>query len=106
MKTIAQALMDEIPYPLGTGFIENKLIARGIDGDMDFSQEVANSRGYKGAWADCLYALLYSPNFSEADKNISLSEKNLIIRKINALYSSIGEEPEGLTNNEVEVIHI
>lgn len=97
MKTIKQALIDEVAYPLGEGAIENKLIARGIDSEETFSTEVANSREYRGALADCLYSLIDAPNFSEAGYSISLSDKDAILKKANSLYSSIGEETKGYT---------
>jgi hypothetical protein len=39
-KTIATALCDEFNYPLKKGFIENKLIERGLNGDDEFTYEV------------------------------------------------------------------
>lgn len=95
MKTIAQALLDEIHYPIPHGFVENKLIERGLDGDFAFSMSVAMSNEYKGALADCLYSLIQSINFSEADKSIgalSTEDKKIILRRANALYSAIGED--------------
>lgn len=92
MKTIGQALMDEIHYPISVGMIENKLIMRGLDCDAEFDMEVAKSKAFIGAVADCLYSLIEAPNFSEADKSISLSDKSLILNKVNALYKSIGEQ--------------
>lgn len=91
MKTIRQALIDEIHYPVSNGFIDNKLIAREIDGDDVFDADVAKSNDFMGAVADCLYSLISAPNFSEADKSISLGEKELILRKVNSIYNSIGE---------------
>lgn len=91
MKTIREALIDEIGYPLGAGCVENKIIARNLNCSHEFTYDVAQSPQYKGALADCLVALISSPNFSEADKSFSLSDKELILRKANFLYNSIGE---------------
>lgn len=91
MKTIGQALIDEIHYPISVGMIENKLIKRGLNCDDEFDMEVAKSSAYIGAVADCLYSLIEAPNFSEADKSISLSDKSIILKKVAALYKSIGE---------------
>lgn len=91
MKTIREALIDEIGYPLGEGCIDNKIIARNLSGNDRYTYEVSISKGYIGALADCLVALIYSPNFSESDKSFSLSDKELILRKANHLYNSIGE---------------
>ena len=91
MKTIMQALIDEIHYPIGSGIIENKMILRGLNADDEFDFDTAKSKAFIGAVADCLYSLISAPNFSEADKSFSLSDKNLILRKVNSLYNSIGE---------------
>lgn len=100
MKTIKQALLDEIHWPIPEGFVENKLIERSLDGDNVYTLEVHNSDSWKGALADCLYSLLQAINFSESDKSVgSLSDKDkerLLVR-INNLYKEIGEpEVEGL----------
>jgi len=95
MKTIKQALTDEIGYPLGEGAIENKIIARGLTGEEEFSQEVANSQSYKGALADCLYSLIDAPNVTEAGLSISLGDKALILNKVNSLRKEIGEASVG-----------
>lgn len=91
MKTIQQALIDEIHYPIGSGIVENKMILRSLNPENEFTIDVAMSNQFVGAVADCLYSLISAPNFSEADKSISLSDKNLILRKVNSLYQSIGE---------------
>lgn len=96
MKTIKQALLDEIHYPVGNGIIENKLIKRGLDGDDNFDMMIAESPYFIGAVADCLFSLISAPNFSEADKSFSLSDKSLILRKVNSLYNTIGEKSVAL----------
>ena len=52
MKTIRQALIHEIHYPIPEGFVENKLIERRLDGDMEYTFEVSRSKEWKGALAD------------------------------------------------------
>lgn len=91
MKTILQALIDEIDYPFPQGKFENKLLARGLDGEDVLTYEVLTSSQFKGAVADCLYSLIEAINFSEADKSVSITYKDLILKKMNALYASIGE---------------
>lgn len=95
MKTVFQALMDEIYYPIPKGFVENRLIDRALNGDNEFTVEVAKSREYKGALADCLCSLIQTIQFSEADKNISSlsdSNKERILQRANRLYREIGED--------------
>ena len=97
MKTIQQALIDEIHYPIPVGFVENVVIKRGLNVEDEFTYDVAHSNEYMGAHADCLYSLIQAINFSEADKSIgSLSDKQItaIISQMNKIYEAIGEEPK------------
>ena len=94
-KTIFQALVDEIIYPMPEGKIENKLIARGLNGDAEYSFEIAKTNEYRGAYADCLIALVQAVNFSESDKSVgSLSDevKKRLLAIANSIYKAIGEE--------------
>lgn len=103
MRTIAQALKDEIYYPVNNGKIENILLRRGLDGSGEVSAEVLNSPEFNGAVADCLFSLVEAPNFSESDISISLQDKNLILRKANLIYKSIGEEEKNLDEPTVYI---
>lgn len=91
MKTILQALKDEIDYPFPVGKFENKLLARNLNGDDECTYEVITGKSFKGAVADCLYSLIEAPNFSEADKSFSFSDRDLILKKANSIYNAIGE---------------
>lgn len=96
MKTIQQALIDEIHYPIPVGFVENVIIKRGLESDDPFSCEISQSLEYKGALADCLYSLVQAINFSEADKSfgaLSDKDKERIVFRVNSIYNSIGEPP-------------
>lgn len=105
MKTVGQALIDEIHYPVSVGMIENKLIMRGLCFEDEFSIEVAVSNEFKGAVADCLYSLIEAPNFSEADKSISLSDKGILLKKVNAIYKAIGEKEKVLDSPMVYIMN-
>lgn len=96
MKTIRQALIDEVHYPVGVGFVDNKLIERRLDGEGEYTYEISQTNEWKGALADCLYSLLQAPNVSESDKSISAltdKDKERLLVRINSLYQAIGEEP-------------
>lgn len=95
-KTIAQALIDEIHYPLPDGFISNKLLARGLDGEGEISAVIITSNEFKGAVADCLWSLLQAPNISESDKSVSLPSPDFILKLANTYYREIGEEEKSL----------
>lgn len=93
-KTIQQALIDEVLYPLPLGLVENIMVKRGL-GDGVFTQSVAESEAYIGALADCLYSLITAINFSESDKSIgSLTDKDKtrILARANHYYGLIGED--------------
>lgn len=95
MKTVSQALIDEVHWPLPEGFVENVCIKRNIDAEDDFTYDVSRSVEYKGALADCLFSLIQSINFSEADKsfgNLSDYQRKIILKRANALYKEIGED--------------
>lgn len=104
MKTIKTALRDEIQYPISDGFIENKLIERGLDGDESYTMEVAKSHSYRGAVADCLVGLIYSPNISEGDVSFSQTDKDKMLKIANSIYLSIGEQPADSADKPV--VHI
>lgn len=94
MKTIRQALIDEIHYPISIGFVENVMIKRNLNGDDDFDCDIAHSNGYQGALADCLWSLVQAINFSEADKSfgaLSDKDKERILLRVNSIYNAIGE---------------
>jgi len=95
MKTVFNALIDEVIYPIPEGLVENVLIRRGLDFDESFTSELVADHRYIGALADCLYSLLQSINFSESDKSIGAltdQQRKALLARINKLYGSIGED--------------
>lgn len=95
MKTIIQALIDEVHYPIPYGFVENKCIERSLSIDSEYTIDVAKSDAFRGALADCLYSLVHAVNFSESDKsigNLSDAQRKIILKRANSLYLTIGEE--------------
>ena len=94
MKTIQQALIDEIHYPIPEGFVENVMIKRKLNPVGDCDSDTMNLKEYMGALADCLWSLVQAINFSEADKSFgSLSDKDKerILLRVNSIYNAIGE---------------
>jgi len=96
VKTILQALIDEVHYPVGIGHLENRLIKRGLSPNDLCSQSILESSEFIGAYADCLWGLIAAPNISEADKSISGLDRDLIISQMNNLYELIGEPAKTL----------
>lgn len=109
MKTVRQALLDEIYYPIGHGFVENKLIERGLDGDAEYTADVSQSDGWKGALADCLMSLVQAVTVSEADKSIGVptdTDKEYILKRARRLYRAIGEEDEADEDTSVATVRL
>lgn len=95
MKTVIQALIDEVHYPIPYGFVENVCIKRMLNAEEEFAFETASSNAYKGAVADCLYSLIQAINFSESDKSVgtfSDAQRKAILKRVNKLYGEIGED--------------
>ena len=96
MKTILQALKDEVYYPVNDGLVENKLLGRELDPDTYFDRNVMESDAWKGALADTLYSLIQAVNVSEGDKSFGAltdKQREALLLRINRLYREIGEEP-------------
>lgn len=91
MKTILQALKDEIHYKLSSGFFENRLLERELNTDDVCTVEVFKSKAFRGAVADCLSSLVQAPNFSEGEVSFSLPDRNAITKRANSIYISIRE---------------
>lgn len=95
MKTVLQALRDEIYYPVNEGLLENKLLARGLDSGLAFDKSVIDSAEWKGALADSLLTLIQAVNVSEGDKSFGTltdTQRRALLIRINKLYGEIGEE--------------
>ena len=94
MKTVQQALIDEIHYPIPEGFVENVMIKRKLNPFGYCDSDTMDSKEYMGALTDCLWSLVQSINFFEADKSFgSLSDKDKerILLRVNSIYNAIGE---------------
>lgn len=93
MKTIMQALKDEVHYKLSSGFFENRLLERELNGNDECTIEVFKSKQFKGAVADCLVSLVQAQNYTEGDVSFSLSDKKVELARnlANSIYRSIGE---------------
>ncbi len=89
--TNLEALKVHVKYPLDDGLCEFVLMKRGLVPDEPCTPIIANSREFKGARADILCELIDSTSFSEEGVNISIANKNLLIKIANKLYEEIGE---------------
>lgn len=99
MKTVIQALISEVHWPIPEEFVDTVCIKRQLNGDAEFTYEVSQGNAYNGALADCLYSLCQAINFSEAGKsvgNLTDEQRRIMMRRANALYEEIGEEEKYL----------
>lgn len=103
MKTIKQALIDEIHFPLNDGFIDNKLILRNLDSEDAITREILLSKEFIGAVADCLYSLIDAPNISESGISISIPDRTALLRRVNDMYRSIGEEERRINQPNIYI---
>ena len=103
MKTILQALRDEIPYPLDEGHIENRLLARGLDPGAEADPSLYSSPPFLGAMADAFYRSALAPDFSESDISVKKPDPKLLLREANRLYAMIGEPERFIDNPTVRV---
>ena len=95
-KTVKKALIDAIHYQIPIGFVENTIIERQLTEDDEYTYEISQSKGFKGALADCLYSLLQAVSVHESDKSVGTltdKDKERLLFRINNLYEAIGEEP-------------
>lgn len=94
MKTILQAIKDEVYYPINDGLVENKLIGRDLTPEGEFSKSILDTKQWKGALADVLLTLIQSVNVSEGDKSFGAltdTQRKAILMRVNNLYEAIGE---------------
>lgn len=100
MKTVRQALADEVLYPLPGGLVDNRLMTRGLDDAAEATADILRGPGFTGALADCLLAVVeQSMGFSEADKSVSApsaAQAAALRSRVARLYASIGEEAPGM----------
>lgn len=106
MKTIMQALKDEVHYKLSSGFFENRLLERGLSGDDECTVDTLQSKPFKGAVADCLVALVTVPNIQEGDVSISFNDKSNLLKIANSIYQSIGEEDKIVHDEPQPIVYI
>ncbi len=96
--TILEAIKSSTVYPVPVVNIEKMCIDRGLDKDMEYTQEIGSSQSYRLATAD-LYLFLYASNsITEQEVKISVNEKDRYKDLANAIYGEY-DDPKytGLT---------
>lgn len=93
MLTVSQALRSTLLYPINPATVESYLISCGIEGEAQFTQEIAQSADYKRVLAKCYIYYADSPQVSEAGAsyNFTDEQRKEFRRKADALLDEIGE---------------
>ena len=79
------------------------LIARGVAKDGEFSEDIANSKGFRLAYADTLRFIVTMVNLSQGG-SITAQSIPEIRATANAIYKEYGETEIGTTGEKPNVI--
>ena len=101
--TNLQALRNLVNYPRSNEQAEVNLIARGVATDDDFSESVAQSKGFRLAYADTLRFIVTMVNLSQGG-SITAQSIPEIRATANAIYKEYGETEIGTTGEQPNVI--
>ena len=101
--TTLDAIKARVNYPLTTAQAEEKLISRGVDKDEAYTKAVAESKGFRLAYADTLRLVLTMVNLSQGG---SVTAQNMagIRGTANAIYKEYGEPLIGETGEALSTI--
>lgn len=102
--TILEALKYSVNYPLSDGNAESRLIARGFsDTEEDFTEEIANSRAYRLAYADMLSYVVTMVNLNQGG-SVTQASVSALEGTANAIYEEYGEPLIGESGNSPKVV--
>lgn len=93
--TVLEALQAKITYPMTAAFFETILIERSLTGTATYSADIAKSKSFRLATADCYKAVAFGVNVTEGSLSISQPERDKLIALANSIYRQYGEEPVG-----------
>lgn len=89
--TILEALKSEVSYPIPETYFEKSLIERGLDGEDNFTQQIAVGGPFRLAYADCLKRHITAVNIGEGGMSISVQNADKLVAIANGIYSQYGE---------------
>lgn len=101
--TNLQAIKQRVNYPLTDLQAEEKLVTRGVDPAATFSENVAETKGFRLAYADTLRFVLTMVNLSQGG-SITAQNPAGIRGTANAIYKEYGEPLIGETGDEQNVL--
>ena len=88
---IVTALVNSVSFPLVSEQVEVIAIRRGLNAFDEFSADVATSKEFELAYADCLKLIVTHPNVSEGGVSISISDRKSFIGLANGVYRKYSE---------------
>ena len=93
--TVLEALQAKVTYPLGAAFFKTILIERSLAGTDAYTADVAKSKKFRLATADCYKAVAFGVNVTEGSLSISQPERDKLIALANSIYRQYDEQPIG-----------
>jgi hypothetical protein len=95
---ILDALIGSVNYPLGENNVLPICIKRNLDPDSNLSGEIANSKEYELAYADCLKFVATMVNLAQGGGSVTQTNADQMIQTANAIYAKYGEMQIGASN--------
>lgn len=89
---IKDALIAKLPIRLRDDTIKVIMSERDLSCIDDFDKAVADSKQFKGAFADCLTQLVLMPDVTEGGVSIKYSQRKELINLANSIYREIEED--------------
>lgn len=101
--TTLDAIKARVNYPLTTTQAEEKFVSRGVETEAEYTKAVAESKGFRLAYADTLRLVLTMVNLSQGG---SVTAQNMagIRGTANAIYKEYGEPLIGEAGEELNTI--
>ena len=102
---IIDALISSVNYPLGSNNVLPICIKRNLDPDTELSGEIANSKEYQLAYADCLSFVATMVNLSQGGGSVTQTNTQQIVVIANNIYKKYGESTIGNEGSPKVIIH-
>lgn len=88
---ILDALISSVNYPLGSNNVLPICLKRNLNPDAELSGEIANSKEYELAYADCLRFVATMVNLSQGGGSVTQTSTQQIVTIANDIYRRYGE---------------
>ncbi len=102
---ILDALISSVNYPLGSNNVLPICIKRNLNPDTELSGEIANSKEYELAYADCLSFVATMVNLSQGGGSVTQTSTQQIVKIANNIYEKYGESSISNDGSPRVIIH-